>query len=223
MPPAAEEGAAVVATLPPAVETSLETVPSPENPPLSSDLPSHPVLPSEIVESSAPDRPASEDTTAAMDAPAVTVPPTAVDAPQTEVLPESTPQELPSDTTTSQETSTESQSEESTSPPPPPPPPQVEQTTPTEAAEEPADWADIEEDLSAPDEAELKEIEAAEGDYSAHECKISPFTTRFRCSTKDYLGDRFTNERAYDQMTIGRNPSFIKPTTRSTGHPKRRD
>lgn len=33
-------------------------------------------------------------------------------------------------------------------------------------------WADIEEDLSVPDEAEMKEIEsAADGDYSAYECK----------------------------------------------------
>lgn len=37
--------------------------------------------------------------------------------------------------------------------------------------EEPAYWADIEEDTSAPDEAELKEIESADGDYSALECK----------------------------------------------------
>jgi hypothetical protein len=37
--------------------------------------------------------------------------------------------------------------------------------------EEPAYWADIEEDTSVPDEAELKEIESADGDYSALECK----------------------------------------------------
>jgi hypothetical protein len=36
---------------------------------------------------------------------------------------------------------------------------------------EPATWADIEEDLSSPDEAELKEIESTDGDYSAYECK----------------------------------------------------
>lgn len=35
-------------------------------------------------------------------------------------------------------------------------------------------WADIEEDLSVPDEAEMKEIEsAADGDYSAYECKLT--------------------------------------------------
>jgi hypothetical protein len=36
---------------------------------------------------------------------------------------------------------------------------------------EPATWADIEEDVSSPDEAELKEIESTDGDYSAYECK----------------------------------------------------
>ncbi|KGM92235.1 uncharacterized protein PADG_11419 [Paracoccidioides brasiliensis Pb18] len=38
---------------------------------------------------------------------------------------------------------------------------------PSVEEEEPADWADIEEDTSAPDEAELKEIESGDADYSA--------------------------------------------------------
>ncbi|KAE8155215.1 hypothetical protein BDV25DRAFT_38461 [Aspergillus avenaceus] len=50
------------------------------------------------------------------------------------------------------------QSDEST--PPRPPPPELER----------AYWAEIEEDTSVPDEAEMREIEsAADGDYSAHE------------------------------------------------------
>jgi hypothetical protein len=50
---------------------------------------------------------------------------------------------------------------ESRSEPRDPPPPE----------EDPADWADIEKDLLTPDEAEMREIEAAaDGDYSAHEC-----------------------------------------------------
>ncbi|KAE8354590.1 hypothetical protein BDV28DRAFT_78153 [Aspergillus coremiiformis] len=47
-----------------------------------------------------------------------------------------------------------------TAPPPRPPPPEVEH----------AYWAEMEEDTSVPDEAEMKEIEsAADGDYSAYE------------------------------------------------------
>ena len=46
--------------------------------------------------------------------------------------------------------------------PPRPPPPEVEH----------AYWAEMEEDTSVPDEAEMKEIEsAADGDYSAYECE----------------------------------------------------
>ena len=47
-------------------------------------------------------------------------------------------------------------------------------------AEEHAYWADIEEDTSTPDEAELKEIEAAQGDYSAKECRCFSFTLFFK-------------------------------------------
>lgn len=53
---------------------------------------------------------------------------------------------------------------------PPPPPPPVEEV-------EPATWADIEEDRSSPDEAELKEIESADGDYSAYECMADQETS----------------------------------------------
>lgn len=54
-----------------------------------------------------------------------------------------------------------------TSAPPRPPPPEVEH----------AYWAEMEEDTSVPDEAEMKEIEsAADGDYSAYECESHRIT-----------------------------------------------
>jgi hypothetical protein len=58
------------------------------------------------------------------------------------------------------------QSQESSEPTPAPQPPQPEL--------EHAYWAEIEEDTSVPDEAEMKEIEStADGDYSAYECRSS--------------------------------------------------
>ena len=57
-----------------------------------------------------------------------------------------------------------------TTTPPRPAPPEVET----------AYWADIEEDTSLPDEAEMKEIEsAADGDYSAYECEYRTTIRRF--------------------------------------------
>jgi hypothetical protein len=175
MPPASEEVAAVVATLPPhIVAGSLLPLEIPSISPdddYSDDLPSHPILPSEIVESAAPGRPAAENTTINMETSAGTAPPTSVDLTETAEALETTQQEMPSETIVSQGTLTESRSEETASPPSSAPP-QVEQPNLTETEEESVDWADIEEDLSTPDEAELKNIEAAEGDYSAHECMI---------------------------------------------------
>jgi hypothetical protein len=56
--------------------------------------------------------------------------------------------------------SSDSPAEESTPAAPPAPAEEVEH----------AYWAEIEEDDSTPEEAELKEIESADGDYSAFEC-----------------------------------------------------
>lgn len=43
-------------------------------------------------------------------------------------------------------------------------------------------WAEVEEDTSVPDEAEMKEIEsAADGDYSAYECMIPTFLDLSQC------------------------------------------
>lgn len=42
-------------------------------------------------------------------------------------------------------------------------------------------WAEIEEDSTVPDETEMKEIEsAADGDYSAYECKLPNHGTKVR-------------------------------------------
>lgn len=54
----------------------------------------------------------------------------------------------------------------------PTPPP----TTQSEEEVEHAYWADIEEDTSTPGEEELKEIEGAEADYSACDCRFSRFS-----------------------------------------------
>lgn len=69
---------------------------------------------------------------------------------------------------------------------PPPPPMDVEH----------AFWADIEEDRSTPDEAELKEIESApDGDYSAYECMPGnlwvPREERLLTPTDDYWEKSF--------------------------------
>lgn len=195
MPPAVEEAAVIVATLPSGLEIPSDTTLSTEMSSSSlSDVPPNAVPPSEIVELSSPDRPlVLGDTANAMDTSTDTPSVTAVDAQETLLSPESTPQDTPTESASSPaasslESSTESSPEAIAPPPPPPPPPQDpqegEHVTPAEVEEEDeeeaADWADIEEDLSAPDEAELKEIEAAEGDYSAHECKMESHILELR-------------------------------------------
>jgi hypothetical protein len=87
-------------------------------------------------------------------------------------------------------------------PPPPPPPPAEEQ--------EPATWADIEEDLSTPDEAELKEIESADGDYSAYECELRVLPLHGGVLTEPF-----------PQTTTGRSPSIARPMTPNIDLPRR--
>lgn len=100
--------------------------------------------------------------------PAVTL---SVDAPSSETvtvgteLPEPTSEnnftEIPENTPLD---NVHPQSHEPSDPIPAPQPPQPEL--------EHAYWAEIEEDTSVPDEAEMKEIEStADGDYSAYECR----------------------------------------------------
>jgi len=56
-----------------------------------------------------------------------------------------------------------------------PPPP----TQPSEEVEH-AYWADIEEDTTTPDEEELKEIDAAEADYSARDCTFRRYIPKWQ-------------------------------------------
>ena len=80
-----------------------------------------------------------------------------------EPLGESTPQ-TPASSVDQPETAPESAPESHPRPPMPP-----SATQPGEEVEH-AYWADIEEDRTTPDEEELKEIDAAEADYSACDC-----------------------------------------------------
>lgn len=103
----------------------------------------------------------------------------ALDAPTNDALESSTDQSnntvespllVPENNISSQDTSVEEHEppvRSDISAPPRPPPPEAEH----------AYWAEMEEDTSVPDEAEMKEIEsAADGDYSAYECKSRQIT-----------------------------------------------
>ena len=77
--------------------------------------------------------------------------------------------------------------------PPPPPPP---------ADPENASWADIEEDRSTPDEAELKEIESMGADYSALDCNSLSLFLSF--SLRPSSSENPNSERALDSGTLMR-------------------
>lgn len=70
----------------------------------------------------------------------------------------------------SQHTSTEQSQPVAESHPPAPTP----STTESSESVEHAYWAEFDVDTSAPDEEEVREIEAAENDYSAYDCKFHP-------------------------------------------------
>lgn len=92
---------------------------------------------------------------------------------------------IPNDNTQSPPTATDPTTQEQPHTP-------VQADTPAPPRPQPPDlehpfWAEVEEDVSVPDEAEMREIEsAADGDYSAYECMTPPSCSRVAMFANNY-------------------------------------